>query len=644
MERQAARMKAAEESGSLLQEIKAGALNVAEAPLQSAAQAVGSFVPYLPALLASPVAVALGLTGRSLAAITAVAQQAPKVIGTAQGAGAVKGAIYDGVLQAEMEAGADPELARKKAEGAQSYFGGNFDQIALGGGLGYAAGRFGVEPLLFSAGRKAAAPGIAQRVAAATLTESLPEAAQGGQERLAQNIALQREGYDVDTFKGVAGAATQEALTGALGAAPIAALAKPEAKPPEALTQVQEERDQFAKEFGEGTPVDVPAPEPVQLPGGFTITQRELSREDVPESYGIFAEGSDKPLTTVATQADIDAKIASLTEIRAEERERLQKESDTIDKTILAERRKIDVMEATGQTDTDEYVQAKALLAQKEVTAGEQKEQLIEKINSYSAPLSFAPIGLKTNIQSDFVATRGDEIVGTYPTFEEAEATLRAAEPEVFKQADLEAKTLSVQAESARLDELLRPLIAKFNLGDVGLNIVDRIANNAGGSYSGLNKLIEISMTGDKPLLTMRHEALHALKDLDFFTPQQWKALTERANKDWLVQLKKTPYEEGVSRYDAYLDMFTKEGQAKGLQGPELEQYANEALIEESIADAFGAYESGVKPPPGLIAALFKKLKDFFKNFGQALRGAGFESSEDIFERVERGELKSRKP
>ncbi len=43
MQRQAARMKAAEESGSTWEEIKAGALNVAEAPLQSAAQAIGSF-------------------------------------------------------------------------------------------------------------------------------------------------------------------------------------------------------------------------------------------------------------------------------------------------------------------------------------------------------------------------------------------------------------------------------------------------------------------------------------------------------------------------------------------------------------------------------------------------------------------------
>ena len=164
MERQAARMKAAEESGSILQEIKAGALNVAEAPLQSAAQAIGSFVPYLPAMFAAPVAAAMRLTAGSQAAIRAVAQQAPKVIGTAQGAGAVKGSIYDGVLQAEIEAGVDPEVAKKKADAAQSYFGGNFDQIALGGGLGFAAGSSGVEKFLTPAGRAGAAQGVGRRV------------------------------------------------------------------------------------------------------------------------------------------------------------------------------------------------------------------------------------------------------------------------------------------------------------------------------------------------------------------------------------------------------------------------------------------------------------------------------------------------
>ena len=224
MERQAARMKAAEESGSILQEIKAGALNVAEAPLQSAAQALGSFVPYLPAMLASPIAAAMRLTAGSKAAIATVARASPEIISTAQGAGAVKSSLYEGVLQAEIEAGVDPEVAKQKATAAQDFFGKNFDQIALGAGLGYVGGRFGAEKFFTPAGRAGAAPGLGRRVTGAVVGESLPEAAQGGQERLAQNIGLQREGYDVDTFKGVAGAATQEALTGALGAAPIAAL------------------------------------------------------------------------------------------------------------------------------------------------------------------------------------------------------------------------------------------------------------------------------------------------------------------------------------------------------------------------------------------------------------------------------------
>lgn len=226
--RQEARMKAAEKSGSFLQEIKAGALNVAEAPIQSTAQALGSFVPYLPALFASPAAIALGLTGRSLSVVTAIAKQAPKVIGTAQGAGAVKGSIYEGVLKAETEAGVKPELAKQKADAAQAYFGKNFDQIAFGLGLGYVAGSTGVEKFIPKSGRAAAPKNLGRRVAGAALSESLPEGAQGGQERAAQNIALQREGFDVDTFKGVAGAAAQEALMGALGSAPIAALSGPE--------------------------------------------------------------------------------------------------------------------------------------------------------------------------------------------------------------------------------------------------------------------------------------------------------------------------------------------------------------------------------------------------------------------------------
>jgi hypothetical protein len=259
MQRQAARMKAAEESGSKLAEIKAAASNILESPLQSTAQAIGSFVPYLPAMFAAPVAATLGLGARSVAAITSVAQQAPKVMATAQGAGAVKGAIYDGVYDAEIAAGVSPELAKKKAEGAQEYFGKNFDRIALGTGIGYFTGVTGAEKLLTPAGRAAVSKNIGRRVGTTAVAEAIPEGIQEGQEREAQNRALQRAGYDVDSFAGVAGGATQGALMGALAAGPIAAVLPPGVGPAVAPT-VDPTAPTAPPEEVDAPPVDVAAP------------------------------------------------------------------------------------------------------------------------------------------------------------------------------------------------------------------------------------------------------------------------------------------------------------------------------------------------------------------------------------------------
>ena len=232
--RQQERMKEAEKKG-MFAEFKAGIQNIAEAPLQSTAQALGSFVPYLPAMFAAPAAVALRLAPGAVRAVTVAAEAAPAVIGTAQGAGAVKGSIYDGVLRAEIEAGTPETEARDKAAKAQEYFGKNFEQIALGAGLGYGAARFGAERLLTSKGREGLPAGLAKRIGVTSAGEAGTEALQAGQERVAQNIAQQREGFDVPTFEGVVGAATQEGIMGALGGAPVAALSRPTpvTKPPE---------------------------------------------------------------------------------------------------------------------------------------------------------------------------------------------------------------------------------------------------------------------------------------------------------------------------------------------------------------------------------------------------------------------------
>jgi hypothetical protein len=302
LKRQAARMKAAEESGSMLQELKAGALNVLEAPLQATAQAIGSFVPYLPALFAAPAAVALRLGPAARQVITSVAERAPKVIGTAQGVGAVKGSIYEGVLEAEINAGVKPEIAKKKADAAQAYFGPNFEQIALGGGLGFVAGSSGVEKFLTPAGRAGASKKLGRRISEAALKESVPEGAQGGQERLAQNIALQRAGYDVDTFAGVTGAATQEALTGALGAAPIAAVSRPTAT----QTEAEDTTQKTAPPPPPATQTTATTPEQVRAERIAALTELNIQQ-------GIPAENAEGIATRkVDAELKAEAKAASI--------------------------------------------------------------------------------------------------------------------------------------------------------------------------------------------------------------------------------------------------------------------------------------------------------------------------------------------
>jgi len=230
LQAQAARMKAAEASGSTLEEIKAGAQNIVEAPLQAVAQGLGSLVPYVPTMFFAPLAGALRLARPTVAALEAISNAAPKVLATAQGVGTVKGAVYDAVLQKETEAGVAPEVAKQKAVAAQDYFGENIDQIAFGGVLGRLAGSSGVERLLTKPGAAAAAQGLTRRIATAAGEEFITEAPQGGQERLAANLAQQRAGYDVPTMQGVFGAGIQEGLTGALTAGPVGALRGPQAQ------------------------------------------------------------------------------------------------------------------------------------------------------------------------------------------------------------------------------------------------------------------------------------------------------------------------------------------------------------------------------------------------------------------------------
>jgi hypothetical protein len=212
-------MKEAEGKG-VLEEVKAGIRSFMVAPVDILSQAFGSIAPVVVGGLAGG-ALRLGATATGIAT------------GSTMGAGAIKGGIYDAVKEELSNTGMSPDQIEKRAILAQEYGGQNLDQILLGAGIGGLSAVTGAEAMLL--------PGIAKKIAAKAAQKSIiaravgtgakefgTEFLQGGQEQVSQNVALQREGYDVPTYAGAVGAGTMEGLAGGAMGAGVGAFSRPQ--------------------------------------------------------------------------------------------------------------------------------------------------------------------------------------------------------------------------------------------------------------------------------------------------------------------------------------------------------------------------------------------------------------------------------
>lgn len=118
------------------------------------------------------------------------------------------------------------------------------------------------------------------------------------------------------------------------------------------------------------------------------------------------------------------------------------------------------------------------------------------------------------------------------------------------------------------------------------------------------------------PMKTIHHEVIHALRSMNLFTPEEWRALEIKAARSWVKQF------DIVERYPSLLPS---------------EQ------IEEAIAEAFAEAAATKKAPAGsLLVRAFNKIARFLKAMGNVLRGAGFNTVEDVFGRVLAGQLSRR--
>lgn len=213
--------KEAEDAGAW-EQVKAAVKGISIAPIDFMANAVGTVIPAAAAALAATFAAPAAIPAATAATIAGVGT------GAVMGAGIGKGAIYDAVKDEMLKQGLTEAQAESAADEAQSYGGENLDQIALSTALGAWASKSGLEPALARMVSTKAAEGVAKKgilkgAVSGAVTEAIPEAAQGGQEQLARNIALQREGVDVPTMRGVVGAGTLEGLAGAMAGAGVGA-------------------------------------------------------------------------------------------------------------------------------------------------------------------------------------------------------------------------------------------------------------------------------------------------------------------------------------------------------------------------------------------------------------------------------------
>jgi hypothetical protein len=413
-----------------------------------------------------------------------------------------------------------------------------------------------------------------------------------------------------------------------------------------------------------------PAAEPAKranLPQGYAMSKETIKEGEVPVGFDIFPEGKGKALITVPTSEAVQAKIDELIPARKKEAARYLGYMDRDKATLQKARDGLVSMEARGEVGSQAYELAKTKLAKQERVLGNRILKSMERITEYEQPLISRPSEKKKQITREKITvTKQGKFLGSFPDNVKAQEAIlvqmsdqeladTASDGRLGAIADRAAKEIERRKSPAGImvrrtpkakeelpplspeltavaDEIAKklvPILQRMGLGDVGFKIVQSIKNGGEGSYT--KNLIQLAIDAEKPLEVMHHESLHALKDLGFFTPQQWSTLENQAQKSWITKyLKNVQVEveiEGkkqtMSRFDAYVAL----------------GYTPDDIVEEAIADAFADFAT-TKPPGGMIASIMKRLNDLFKAIKNAFNRSGFESAEDIFAKAQRGELR----
>jgi hypothetical protein len=408
-------------------------------------------------------------------------------------------------------------------------------------------------------------------------------------------------------------------------------------------------------------------PDPInRLIGGFDIRQGTFE-DTLIDGYDITTE-TGEVISKTKSLTDAENRANRATELRKQRQLQLLDAKQKIQENIAKSEQAMADLEALGKKDSEDFKKIQNSMAAQERNLAKVEQNLIE----FGKKVAFKS-RYKQQKRTGFTLFEGNKPVGTYNSRQEALEASVVSQPTDRLEAMLEAfPTLSASAKPGmdradikklqqvaaselasrkgeipsgvgitvegditaaeerlalqgifsprikervnELDKKLRAALDKLGLKDVRLNIVGAIKGELGdadGVYAA--RLIKIALDAENPMRVLRHEGIHALKELGAFTPDQWRVLENKAKSEWMAKY-------NIADPKRY-----------GSLSPEIQ-------LEEAIAEAFADF-SQTKPPAGLIGNVFSRIKSFFAALDNGFKGLGFQTADDVFGRVDRGEL-----
>lgn len=133
------------------------------------------------------------------------------------------------------------------------------------------------------------------------------------------------------------------------------------------------------------------------------------------------------------------------------------------------------------------------------------------------------------------------------------------------------------------------------------------------------------------------HELIHALRGLGLFTDREWQSLVRAAGETkFVARIDGKPVQRDYTFMEREIAKQSRLGATR--------VQSMEALQEEAVAEMFRAHLDGRMKLKGQPAGLLRRIMNFLKGIVGANRSAGFTKADQIFQRIEEGEIGARTP